>query len=109
MEEGKEPALLVASTKRKEDITWIRSIITRYRDIWIVLDNATASILARENILGNVEPSRIIVFKGRRGEELSLKIYKVVKPEIVYICDKHGNLSILTNLLRHAPVEIKEC
>lgn len=101
--------LIVASARKSEDVDWIRSMIDKHRDVWIVLDKKTAEIMARTGLLSRLDPGRIIVFKGRRGEELSLRIYRVVKPDAIYICDRYGALTVLTNLLRYAPVEIQEC
>ncbi len=107
--ESVERVLIIASVKKTDDLNWIRELVNKYRSAWLVTDQKSAELLARENIFSRLEPDRIIVFSGRRPEELSLKIYKISTPDIVYICDKYNVLKPLVELFRIAPVKRVEC
>lgn len=101
--------LLVISVRSEEDIRWVRRLLREHANPWIVLDRKSAEILHKERILQEIDKERIIVFKGFRAEELTLKIYKLSQPDIVYICDKFNSLSTLTDFLKFTPVKIIEC
>ncbi|MEM4718218.1 MAG: hypothetical protein QXE81_05615 [Desulfurococcaceae archaeon] len=109
MSNNKARVLLVACVRKEEEIRWVRKIFREHKNIWIVLDRKTVEILHREKLLHEIDKDRIIVFKGTRAEELTLKIYKISQPDIVFICDKHGLLKALIYLLKNTPVKIIEC
>jgi hypothetical protein len=101
--------LVVASARRSEEVGVIKRIALKRGDTWLVIDPKTAELLAKENVLEAVGAERVIVYSGRKPEELALKIYKVVTPDIVYICDKYELLKPIVDFLKIAPVEKREC
>lgn len=109
MSVDKSRVLLVVSVRSEEDVKWVRRILREHSNQWIVLDRKSAEILHRERILQEIDKEKIIVFKGFRAEELTLKIYKISQPDIAYICDKFNLLSTLVDFLRFTPVKIIEC
>lgn len=103
--------LIAASIRKDGELNWAKTIIEKhYEDnIWLVVDKRSAEILARSNILSKVGKNKVVVFTGRKPEELALMIFKMATPDIVYICNEHDVLEVLIDFLRIAPVKLIKC
>jgi hypothetical protein len=100
--------LIIVSLKTKETGE-IEKIISKYPNTWLLTDPKSADLLAKSNVLSHISPERIIVFNGRKPEELALKIYSTVAPDIVYLCDERGSLKPILDFMTRAPVDVIEC
>jgi hypothetical protein len=100
--------LIMASLKNR-DVSKIKDIVDKHPDAWLLTDPNSVEVLAKLNILSRLSPDRIIVFNGRKPEEFTLKIYSVLAPDIVYLCDERGSLKPILDFMARAPVDVVEC
>ncbi|MEM1528807.1 MAG: hypothetical protein QXP03_03265 [Desulfurococcaceae archaeon] len=103
--------LIAASIRKNDELNWVKVVIEKHhRDrIWLVVDKKSTEILARSNILSKVNENKMVVFAGKKPEELALRVFKVATPDIIYTCDKYGALKVLVDFLRITPVKQIEC
>jgi hypothetical protein len=104
-----EKIVIIASIRKSEDIDWLQNILRDFDDFWIVVDNKSAQILARNNLLDMVSSNRLMVYNGKNPEEFALKVYKVTAPDVVYVCDEHGVLRAIMDFMKFTPVKIISC
>ncbi|MEM1596639.1 MAG: hypothetical protein QXS24_05755 [Desulfurococcaceae archaeon] len=105
----KQRVMIVASIRKNNDIEWLKEIVFKHSDLWLITDKKSAEILARENILSRIPSDKLVVYAGRNPEETALRIYKVTTPDVVYVCDNYGVLKSITDFIKYAPVKTIFC
>ncbi|MEM0004281.1 MAG: hypothetical protein QXE10_05725 [Desulfurococcaceae archaeon] len=104
-----ERIVIIASIRKSKDIDWLQNILRDYNEFWVVVDNKSAQILARNNLLNMISSSRLMVYSGKNPEEFALKVYKVAVPDVVCVCDEHGVLRAIVDFIKFTPVKIISC
>lgn len=103
--------LIATSIRKSSELDWVKTIIEKhYKDnVWLVVDKKSTEILARSNVLSRVGGSNVIVFAGKKPEELALRIFKMTTPDTIYICDKYNVLKVLVDFLKTTFMKPIEC
>lgn len=103
--------LVVASIRTGNELNWVKAVIEKHRkgNIWLVVDKKSTEILARSNMLSRIGRNNVMVFAGKKPEELVLRIFKATTPDIVYLCDEYNALKMLVDFFKVAPVKTIEC
>lgn len=102
--------VVLASVRCYEDLARLKKVLEKhYYEVWLITDKKSVEIIARGNILSNLDSERVLVFAGTRVAEFVLKAYKVTNPDLVYICDESNVLKQVSDFFKMAPTKVLEC
>lgn len=102
--------LIVISTRQGSGLNYVKEILgKRGHEVWLVTDRESIEVLNREKILSRIKAGNLFVVAGRGVEELALRIYRDVTPDLIYICDERNSLRQITDFLKYTPVDISYC
>jgi hypothetical protein len=106
-----EQLLVVLSTSTPRSLKFLSEILNTHRreNVWLIVDRSTMRVLASMGLLRELPVEKVIVYAGRNPEETALRVFTLVKPSRVYVCDEKSSLDPVTRFLTVVGVELYTC
>lgn len=106
---AEERALVLFTTQSSASLKLLSSILSKSNSVWLLVDRSTMELIARSELMRKIDASRIIVYSGKKPEELSLKLHAMLKPDVVYACDENSSLKPVLEYLLAAGIRVVKC